>query len=97
MQNPKLDRFLRIPEICEALGGVHPCTVYRHAGKDGFPPLREIFPNVSGMLESEFLAYQETRPLRQEKPARKALRAISARKAQRAAADAPRRDRKVRP
>jgi predicted DNA-binding transcriptional regulator AlpA len=65
VQNPKLDRFLRIPEICERLGGVHKSTIYRNLSH----LIREVLPGVSGVFESEFLEYLNSRPLRKQKPA----------------------------
>lgn len=80
--NPKLDRYLRIPEICERLG-VHRATVYRD------PYLREhlveITRGTSGILESIFVEYQQSRPLRRHKPAQAAKAATRARKAKKTA------------
>jgi predicted DNA-binding transcriptional regulator AlpA len=80
VQNPKLDRFIRIPEICERLG-VHRATVYRNLGDH----LVEVTPGVTGMSESKFVEYQQSRPLRRQKPAKSTQAPIRARKAKLAA------------
>lgn len=82
MQNHKAVRYLRISEVCERLG-VHPCTVYRHAGKDGFPELVELFPGVSAIKETDLDAYLASRPLRKDNPSKSVQRAIRARREKR--------------
>ncbi len=61
---PKLDRFLRIREMCELLGGVHQCTFYRDPELRAL--LREVTKGVVGAFESEFIRYQQSRPLAQK-------------------------------